>query len=187
MLLDSQRGLNPAMGYVEVQRMTRLSDYLIEQTGLVWPQLLASWAWLLPADFTVWIVNTFGDLFIVLEDGSVHMLDVGRGTIERLADGRDAFATRLDQDDNANNWLMIPLVDGLRAANLVPGTQECYSYIRLPILGGEYSVANTRVLPMATHYAALGPIHEKLKDVPDGHLVRFDIASPEADRRRTKL
>jgi hypothetical protein len=155
--------------------MTQLRDYLLDQQELNWPQLLASWAWLLPPEFTVWLANKFGDLFIVRDDGSVHMLDVGRGTIELLADGRDAFAARLDHNENANNWLMIPLVDRLRTAGLVPGPGECYSYIRLPVLGGEYSIANTRVLPIATHYAALGPIHEKLKRVPDGGAVRFDI------------
>ena len=54
-----------------------VNDYLIDQTGLDWAELLSDWHWLLPEDFTLWLVNRFGDLFIGLGDGSVQMLDCG--------------------------------------------------------------------------------------------------------------
>ena len=166
--------------------MARLADYTIDHAGLDWPDLLANWAWLAPSEFRVWLMNRFGDLFLVMRDGSVHVLDVGCGTLKRVADDRDQFASLLDLNGNANEWLMIPLVDRLRAAGVVLGAGECYSYILLPILGGEYSVANTRVVPISTHFKAFGPIHEGLKDVPDGTTVRFEIAPGAEGRRRTR-
>src|SRR5262249_54875629 len=68
-----------------------INDYLIEQSGIDWPTVLHDWSWLLPHKFKVWLVNRFADLFLVLPDRSVHMLDVGAGTLTRMADSRDDF------------------------------------------------------------------------------------------------
>lgn len=112
-----------------------VSDYLIDHSNVDWAGVLSPWHWLLPEELTVWLMNRFGDLFIVLDDGSVHMFDVGGGTFERIAESRDGFRAEIDQGDNANLWLMVPLVDKLVAAgkSLRPG--YCYSYITPPVLG----------------------------------------------------
>lgn len=55
-----------------------LSDYLINQKAHHWASILTDWAWLLPHDLTVWMVNRFGDLILVLESGTVQLLDIGR-------------------------------------------------------------------------------------------------------------
>ena len=46
----------------------------------------------LPPEFSVWLMNRYGDLFVILPDGSIHMLDVGGGSLTRLAESRDDFA-----------------------------------------------------------------------------------------------
>ena len=63
-----------------------VTDYLIDQQGIEWPTLLRDWSPLLPESFTLWLVNRFGDSFVVFDDGSVNMLDIGAGLLERLAD-----------------------------------------------------------------------------------------------------
>lgn len=148
-----------------------IDDYLLDSTGIDWPTVLAPWNWLLPKALTVWLVNRFGDAFIVLDDNSVHMLDVGGGTFERLADSRDHFCDLLDVDHNASDWLMIPLIDALVAADkpLKPGC--CYGYLRNPVLGGEYSVDNSIVIPIAEHYGLNAEIHQQIRDLPDGSQV----------------
>jgi hypothetical protein len=145
-----------------------LDDYIIDHRGLDWSSLLRDWSWLLPTTLTVWIMNRFGDLFIVLDDGSVHWLDVGGGTMEKIAESREDFMVRIDQDENANQWLMIPLVGRLVAAGVKLGSGQCYSYKQPPVLGGEYAVENTCVLPITAHYAAYGSIHKQIKDLPNG-------------------
>jgi hypothetical protein len=145
-----------------------IHEYLIDFHGLDWPSLLAEWTWLVPKEFTVWLMNRFGDLFLVFEDGAVYMLDVGRGSLEQLATGRDEFCAKVDEDDNASDWFMIPLVDQLVAAGIILKEGECYSYKQPPILGGDYTVENTCVLPIAEHYGAYGSIHNQIKDLPDG-------------------
>lgn len=153
--------------------MSRLHEYTLQCTAANWSDLLASWGWLLPADFTVWIVNRFGDLFLLFDDGSVHWLDVGVGELQRVADSRGHFAELIDDGDTANDWLMIPLSDDLVAAGVRPGEGECYSYVQLPVLGGDYSVENTRVVPLEEHFGGFGPIHERIKNLPDGTSVIF--------------
>ncbi len=156
--------------------MPRLQDYTIDHRGVAWAEVLRPWAWLLPREFTVWIVNRFGDLFIVLDDGSIHLLDVGVGSLEKLAGDREDFARLIDDDDKANDWLMMPLVDQLVALGRTLGPGECYSYVQLPLLGGDYTPENTRIVPIADHYKALGPIHERLKDLPDGTAVELIVS-----------
>jgi hypothetical protein len=148
--------------------MLELTDYTLDADGFDWSALLASWVWLLPTEFTLWFANRFGDLFIELEDGSVHKMDVGNGTLEKLADSRDAFSDAIDEEGNADHWLMIPLVDGLVDAGVTLGPGQCYSYLRLPVLGGDYDVANIRVASLEQHYDAIGPLQEKIKRLPDG-------------------
>jgi hypothetical protein len=150
-----------------------INDYLIDQRGKDWAKLLSVWSGLLPEYFTLWLVNRFGDLFVVLDDGSVHMLDVGHASLKRLADSRDQFAELLDVDNNANTWLMIPLVDKCVRALPALKPSQCYGYKNPPLLGGKYAVENCAALEIAEHYSFLAHIHEQTKDLPEGAQVRL--------------
>jgi hypothetical protein len=154
-------------GLIEGASMS-IHDYLIEHDSVDWPNLLSPWASLLPRELTVWLMNRFGDLFLVFQDGTVHMFDVGLGKIKKVASSRDDFGKKLDEGDNANQWLMIPLIDELVRAGVYLQPGECYSYIKPPIMGGDYSVENTAVLPIAKHYGFYGDFHEQTKDMRDG-------------------
>ena len=139
-------------------------DYLIDAADLDWSNLLSDWNWLLPSELTVWLVNRYGDIFLLQEDEAVYMLDVGAGTLKRCGESRDDFSARIDQNNNANNWLMIPLVNKCVAAGLQLGPGQCYSYIRSPVLGGEYTVENTKVCDLSEHYSVFGQICGQIKD-----------------------
>lgn len=145
-----------------------VSDYLIDQEGKDWVELLSDWGMLLPNSFTVWLVNRFGDIFAVFEDDSVHLLDVGCGTIERVAENRDDFANKIDKDDNSNKWLMIDLVDSCMEAGLELSPNQCYGFKVPPILGGSYKVENIEPTDLSVHYSLLAQINEQTKDLPDG-------------------
>jgi hypothetical protein len=152
-----------------------LHDYLIDQEGQDWNALLADWHWLLPAEFTIWMVNRFGDIFLTIDDGSVWMLDVGAGSLERVADNREHFCQLIDEADNAAYWLLIPVVDRLVDAGMTLAPGKCYSYTIPPVMGGKHEIGNVWVAPLHEHYGLLASIHDQIKDLPDGTQVRLTV------------
>ncbi|MDH3582869.1 MAG: DUF1851 domain-containing protein [Phycisphaerae bacterium] len=154
----------------------KIDNYLLDHADVDWPIVLAPWHWLLPEKLTVWLVNRFGDVFAALDDNSIHMLDVGGGTFERVSDSRDHFRDLMDIDDNSSDWFMIPLIDDLVAAGKTLRPGYCYGYLRNPVLGGEYSVDNTVVIPVTEHYGLNAEIHEQIKDLPDGAQVTIEFS-----------
>jgi len=146
----------------------QVSDYIIGHEGTDWGTALLSWSWLIPHDFTLWIVNRFSDLYVVLNDGSIYQLLIGEGTFTKVAESRADFSQRIDNPDTANDWLMIPLVDQLVASGVSLQAGQCYGYKTPPVLGGQYSVENCRPIAIADYLGAYGSIHEQLRDIPDG-------------------
>jgi hypothetical protein len=105
-----------------------LTDYLIDHSGLVWPELLDDWKWLVPASATVWLMNRFAELVLVLEDGSVAYLETSAGALRKIAAGQDEFIAKIDEGDNANEWLMIPLLDQCVTAGMTLSANQCYGF-----------------------------------------------------------
>ncbi len=150
-----------------------INDYLLNHEGWQWRELLQGWKWLLPPRFTVWLVNRFGDLFIQLDDGSIHRLDICAGTFLQVAASRDEFCGLCGNPEQANDFLMMPLVDKLVAAERLLGPGECYSYHLNPAFGGDFTTGNVVVRSVIEHFAIFGPQHLLTKDIPDGTQVLF--------------
>jgi hypothetical protein len=150
-----------------------LADYLIEQKGHDWSSILADWAWLLPSGLTVWIVNRFGDIVFVPEDGSIWFLDVGAGSVKQLATSREDFSAQVDVGDNADNWLLISLTDKCVAAGLVLQPGQCYTFKIAPVFGGKYAIENIEVGDLVLNYSLLAQLHRQIKDLPDGTQVNL--------------
>ena len=155
--------------------MTDINDYLIDQSGKDWTELLSGWSPLLPPEFTLWLVNRFGDLILVCADGTVSFLDVGVGKLTEIARDRNHFFEVVDLGDNASNWLMIEAVDLCVAAGMQPDSGQCYSYKIPPLLGGTYGLDNFEVTDLSVHYAFLADIRMQTKDVPDGTAVNMVV------------
>jgi hypothetical protein len=148
-----------------------IRDYLIELAGKNWSVLFSGWSALLPSSFTLWMVNLFGDAFVVANDGAVHMLDVGAGLFKPIADSRDHFAKLVDADNNANDWFMIPVVDRCVGCGMLLNADQCYGYKVPPLLGGTYEIDNIEPTGLSVHYGLLGSIFKQTKGMPDGTLV----------------
>jgi hypothetical protein len=151
-----------------------LWKYLIDASDFDWQKLLENWTEQLPSKFTIWLVNTFGDLFIVLEDGSVHHFATDTGQLEKLAGSRGQFADLIDKGDNVNDWLMILLVDKLISSGQRLELDKCYGYKILPLLGGSYTIDNVAIMSVEEYYPFLGYVYQKLKDLPDGTKIRLE-------------
>ncbi len=147
---------------------SNIDDYLIDPADKDWAKLLAGWVPFLPSEFTVWMVNRFGDAICIFADGSIHYLDTGSGEVRRLAGDEDDFCTKIDQGDNADDWLMIPWVDDCVAAGLRLGPNQCYGFKIPPVLGGKYEIDNIEVTDLAVHLSFSADIYRQTKDLPEG-------------------
>lgn len=163
-----------------------IHDYVIDPHGLDWPELLVHWHWLLPERYTVRMMNRFGDLFLEYEDGSIHMFDLGRGSVCRVAEDRDTFADRLDEVENAEGWLLSSLVDQLVDAGVTCPPGHCYSFRCPPVLGGQYAPENTCALPISQHYAYFAAIYHQIQDVPPARKKSRQRGAPVAGAKRRK-
>jgi len=152
-----------------------INDYLIDQTGIDWSKLLAGWQPLLPPEFTVWMVNRFGEMIIVMENGSVHYMDFSANELRHIAESREDFVEKVGNDNNANDWLMIPLVDACVAAGKTLPVGKCYNFTIPVVLGGKYEVDNIAVVPLSEYYSFLADLHRQIKDLPDGTQVKLKI------------
>ena len=143
-----------------------INDYLIDQTGFDWQTLLSEWHWLLPPQFSVWLLTRAGDLFITVPDGSIHMLDVGAGELRQVAESRDGFCTKIDEPGVGNDWLMIPIVDELVASGVVLGPGQC---LHLSAIAGSRVVHTSRrigrhfpslsILPLGVPFIARSQVY----------------------------
>ena len=150
-------------------------DLLVPLAGSDTAPLVEFWRWLLPDNLRPWFVTALGDLFLRGPDGRVWWLDVGTGELQAVAADEAEFRGLLADSENVDLWFGAPLADQLRDTGVARGPGECYSYVQLPILGGEYEPGNFRVYDVVTHFRVWGPIHEKLRDLPDGASVEFHI------------
>jgi hypothetical protein len=130
----------------------------------------------LPDAIQPWFATALGDLFSRHADGRVYWLDAGSGQAQVVASNEDEFRSSLTNSDNMDYWFGPSLVERLREAGIAREPRQCYSYVQLPILGGNYEIDNFRVYDVVTHFRVWGPIHEKLKHLPDGTTFEFRIS-----------
>jgi hypothetical protein len=171
--------LRPESARIDGRTPANVKDYLIDQAGFDWQAMLAGWADILAETFTMWLVNRFGEVFIIGEDSSVHHLDIAGGTLHRAADTREQFADLIDVPQNANNWLMIPLVD--QCVNwYVAFTGQCYGFKIPPLLGGAYEPRNVAPVDLVENF--LADIWSQAKDLPEGSPVK-PVIGPRLEHR----
>jgi len=156
------------------------NDYLLDQGGFDWDTLLAGWSGILPETFTLWLVNRFGDLFVIVEDGAVYFLQIATGEFTLVAESQDQFAVLMDVPRDANNWLLIPVVDQCLAAGMQLQHGKCYGFKVPLILGGNYGMDNVFIADLSQNYGFLAGLWSQTKDLADGSQVRLVIgAKPE--------
>lgn len=148
-------------------------DLIVSLVGIDTGAMLEFWRWLIPPSHQPLFVTALGDLFLTDSDGRVLWLDMGDGQMQQVAASAVEFEQAVADPDNNDLWFGTVLVDDLRAAGKVLGPGECYCYLQLPILGREYEPGNFRVYDVVTHFRVCGPIHEQLRDLPDGATVEF--------------
>jgi hypothetical protein len=152
-------------------------DLIVRLDGIDTCRMLEFWRWLIPDMHRPLFATALGDLFLREPDGRVLWLDMGDGQLQPVATNDTELGRLATDPQNGCLWFGASLVDQLRAAGKVLRPGECYCYLQLPMLGGEYEPANFKICDVVTHFRLWGPIHEQLRDIPDGESVVFKVVN----------
>jgi hypothetical protein len=78
-------------------------------------------------------------------------------------------------DDNVDNWFLPSLIEDLLHAGKLLQANQVYSFKKLPVIGGDYSVDNLEPTNLSAHLEFIGLIHQQIKDLPDGTQMRIKL------------
>lgn len=130
--------------------------------------ILSCWQWRLGDIKAVVIISLLGDLFLLGQDNAVYWLQTDSGDLTKIADSPEQYQQFLTDEDKVNDWFLPVLVEQLITAGKTLKDNEVYSYKKLPVIGGEYTIDNIEPTDMSIHFAFSGQICEQIKDLPDG-------------------
>ncbi len=152
-----------------------LDDLTVKFNNDTSDKLTENWTWLIGTDKKVFLVSIVGDMFLTDSNERIFWLDVGSGELKLVADSIKDFQEKLKDVEQVNEWFMIDLATELRHSKNKLTDGQLYSYYKLPIMGGNYTVDNFAPLSIEEHFRFLGDIHKQIKDLPDGTTVEMKI------------
>lgn len=146
-----------------------LDDLTVNFQHLDREALLSEWRWLIGPRKQPILVAAIGDAYVQdPDDGSVHLLDVGGGSLEQIAASVDEFRELLGDREFVTDSFVPSTIVALRNGGKVLSPGQVYSYIQPPVLGGAYSTENLEPTDVSVHFSLLGQIHRQVKDLPEG-------------------
>jgi len=158
---------------VHSKTAVNLGDLIIKFNDIPVSKLIVDWTWLIGIDKIPIMVSAIGDMFLQDNDKKIYWLDVGGGTLAQVAEGIDDFEEKLKNIELVNKWFMIDLTTQLRSSNKKLTECEVYSYNKLPIIGGDYSIDNFEPTDIEVHFSFAGQIHKQIRDLPDGTKIKI--------------
>lgn len=146
-----------------------MNDLTVNFQHLDREALLSDWRWLIGPTKQPILLAAIGDAYLQdAEDGTIHLLDVGGGALEQIADSVEEFQALLGDREFVTDSFVPSTIVQLRNAGKTLEPGQIYSYVHPPILGGAYSIENLTPTDIAVHYSVLGQVHEQVKDLPEG-------------------
>ena len=135
--------------------------------------ILSCWQWRLSEMKAVVTISRIGDIFLQGNDDAIYWLQTENGDLTKVAESLEHYQQLLCDDEIIDNWFLPLLIEQLLTAGMTLNEIEVYSYKKLPVIGGEYSVDNIEQTDMSVHFAICGQICEQIKDLPDGTKVNI--------------
>jgi hypothetical protein len=149
-----------------------LDDLTVSIGHLDRTTLLRDWRWLIRPTLMPALVTALGNVFLVdTENGSVHVLDAGPGTLQPVCASGEEFRKRLrDKDFVVEHFVPLIIVRMRQKGHtLTPG--KLYSFMTPPPLGGEYSPDNLEPTDIEAHFATLGQIHDRARQLQESAVI----------------
>ena len=134
---------------------------------------LFCWSPILPTPVRAIQTNLFGDAFVLVRDGTVHMLERASHSARRIAVSEEEFCREIQ--DDTHDWQLRRLADECRLAGKVLADGECYAFTTLPVLGGGYTVENVWIARWEEWFSFTADVFQQIKDLPDGATVRLNV------------
>ena len=130
--------------------------------------LLQDWMWLLGTPRDLIAMNNFADMFLRAADGTIGMVNVTLGTMDRLAPDTGMFERMSRERENQENWFLTDFLNEIEHAGLTLEAGQCFGF-KVPLrLGGKMELSNVEVSSVSVYVSMMGQIHRQLKDVPSG-------------------
>lgn len=146
-----------------------LNDLTVKFDHLDSEWLLSDWDWLIGKNKVAILLSAAGDAFLQdTRDGTIHLLDVAAGEINQVASDLAEFQSLLTDKKFVGDHFAVQMVGDLRLDGIVLEHGKIYSFIKPPVLGGEYSLNNIEVADIAVHFSINGQIHHQVRDLPPG-------------------
>lgn len=140
-----------------------LDDLTVSISHLDRASLLRDWLWLIGPTKLPLLVTALGNVFLLdTAEGSVHVLDVGPATLQRVAGSRDEFRQLLRNKEFVVEHFVPVIVVRMRESGRLLAAGQLYGFKTLPPLGGEYSADNLQPTDIETHFSLLGQTHERV-------------------------
>ena len=114
-------------------------------------------------------------MFLSANNGNIYWLAIDDGSLTKIANSKVEFEGMLTDESNIDNWFLPLLIDELAVANKYLGKNEVYSFKKLPIIGGDYSVENLDPTDVNVHFTLAGVLYQQIKDLPDGTKVQIKL------------
>jgi hypothetical protein len=149
-----------------------LNELTVKFQADISDRLTEDWIWLIGTNKKVILVSAIGDMFLTSDNGNIFWLDVGQGKLEMVAVDKKEFEIKLTDIEQVNEWFMIELTTLLRLSDKKLKDGQLFSYKKLPIIGGDYSVDNFEPTDLEVHFSFAGQIHNQIKDLPDGTKIK---------------
>jgi hypothetical protein len=130
--------------------------------------ILSHWRWKVSSMKSIILMSELGDLFLLGNDNAVYWLQNGTGELDKVAEDLTQFEDFLSDEDKVEEWFIPLLIEELVASGKTLKEDEVYSFIKMPILGGEYVIKNFLPTNISIHFSFAGQICEQVKDLPDG-------------------
>ena len=135
--------------------------------------VLEDWAWLTGKRKLPILLTAAGDAFVQhIDDGTIHFLDVGANQIRRVATSPDTFSELLSDREFVAGYFNVQLVGDLRLNGSVLKPGQIYSYVKPPVLGGQYILENFHVADIEVHFSISGQIGHQVRNLPPGTKIR---------------
>ena len=150
-----------------------LDELTIKFQADISDRLTEDWIWLIGTNKKVILISAIGDMFLASDNGNIFWLDVGQGKLEMVAVDKKEFEHKLTNIEQINEWFLIDLTTQLQQSDKKLKEGQLYSYIKLPVIGGEYSVDNFEPIDLEVHFGFAAQIHQQIKDLPDGTKVNI--------------